>query len=130
MKTFLSDIDWPSTKSTFATILPLFVFAMMVVSPDALATAPTLPAIGSGGASDLFAESETTTQSGLFYGIWIVGTILLMYPAYFALSAFADWVKGRKELAEVGGVMLVGLVVVVAGMWLLSAASAVVTAGI
>lgn len=103
---------------------------MMFVSPEAMATAPALPDIGSGGTDDLLAQSSTTTQQGMFYAIWVVGILLIFVPAYFLIGAFADWMKGRKELGEVGAVIIVGVVIVVAGMWLLSAASDLTNTGI
>lgn len=112
----------------------IFILSAMtgftMFAPDVIANAPALPDIGSGGANDLLAQSAGVTQDGMFYAIWVVGILLIFVPAYFLIGAFADWVKGRKELGEVGGVIIVGVVIVVAGMWLLSTASTLTTSGI
>jgi hypothetical protein len=110
-------------------ILLLSVAVLFMISPDVLA-APELPDIGSGGDDDLLEQSSETTQHALYYAIWVVGILLIFVPAYFLIGAFADWVNGRKELGEVGGVIIVGVLIVVAGMWLLSTALDLTTAGI
>ena len=111
-------------------LLLLSIAVLFMISPDALATAPALPDIGSGGTDDLLEQSSTTTQQAMFYAIWVIGIILIVVPAYFLIGAFAEWMKGRKELGEVGAVIIVGVLIVVAGMWLLSTASELTTAGI
>jgi hypothetical protein len=111
-------------------ILLLSVAVLFMISPDVLATAPELPDIGSGGTDDLLDQSSETTQQAMFYAIWVVGILLIVVPAYFLIGAFADWVKGRKELGEVGGVIIVGVLIVVAGMWLLSTALTMTETGI
>lgn len=117
-------------RPTLWFLVLLSVAVLFMISPDALATAPQLPDIGSGGANDLLEQSSTTTQQAMFYAIWVIGIILIVVPAYFLIGAFADWMKGRKELGEVGAVIIVGVLIVVAGMWLLSTASDLTTAGI
>ncbi|MEW8492643.1 MAG: DUF2976 domain-containing protein [Candidatus Thiodiazotropha taylori] len=124
-------------NSTASDSVNLYAFIMMIamatlflISPEAMATAPALPDIGSGGADDLLQQSAGTTQQGMFYAIWVVGILLIFVPAYFLVGAFADWMKGRKELGEVGAVIIVGVVIVVAGMWLLSTASDLTNTGI
>ncbi|MEW8322474.1 MAG: DUF2976 domain-containing protein [Candidatus Thiodiazotropha taylori] len=124
-------------NSTASDSVNLYGFIMMIamatlflISPEAMATAPALPDIGSGGADDLLQQSAGTTQQGMFYAIWVVGILLIFVPAYFLVGAFADWMKGRKELGEVGAVIIVGVVIVVAGMWLLSTASDLTNTGI
>ncbi|MCU7804162.1 MAG: DUF2976 domain-containing protein [Candidatus Thiodiazotropha sp. (ex Lucinoma borealis)] len=113
-------------------ILLLIVASLFLLVPVEVfaTTPPTLPDIGSGGADDLMAQSAATTQSGMYYAIWLIGIILIVVPAYFLIGAFSDWMKGRKELGEVGAVIIVGVVVVVAGMWLLSTANTMTTTGI
>lgn len=125
---FLTNLQESPYLMGILMLTAMIVFSL--ISPEVLATAPALPDIGSGGADDLLAESAATTQSGMFYAIWVVGILLIFIPAYFLIGAFADWVKGRKELGEVGGVIIVGVVIVVAGMWLLTTASDLTTAGI
>ncbi|MEW8439280.1 MAG: DUF2976 domain-containing protein [Candidatus Thiodiazotropha taylori] len=114
----------------YAIIMMFAMATLFLVSPEAMATAPALPDIGSGGADDLLQQSAGTTQQGMFYAIWVVGILLIFVPAYFLVGAFADWMKGRKELGEVGAVIIVGVVIVVAGMWLLSTASDLTNTGI
>ncbi|MES9941716.1 MAG: DUF2976 domain-containing protein [Candidatus Thiodiazotropha sp. 6PLUC2] len=116
--------------SLFSVILMFVLISLLFLAPEAMATQPALPDIGSGGADDLLEQSAGTTQQGMFYAIWVVGILLIFVPAYFLIGAFADWMKGRKELGEVGAVIIVGVVIVVAGMWLLSTASDLTNTGI
>ncbi|MCG7937544.1 MAG: DUF2976 domain-containing protein [Candidatus Thiodiazotropha lotti] len=116
--------------SLFSVILMFALISLLFLAPEAMATQPALPDIGSGGADDLLEQSAGTTQQGMFYAIWVVGILLIFVPAYFLIGAFADWMKGRKELGEVGAVIIVGVVIVVAGMWLLSTASDLTNTGI
>ena len=113
------------------TIITMFAMAtLFLISPEAMATAPALPDLGSGGAQDLLQQSAGTTQDGMFYAIWVVGILLIFIPAYFLVGAFTDWMNNRKTLGEVGAVIIVGVVIVVAGMWLLSTASDLTNTGI
>ena len=116
--------------SLYSVIMMFAMISLLFLSPEAMATQPALPDIGSGGADDLLQQSAGTTQQGMFYAIWVVGILLIFIPAYFLVGAFADWMKGRKELGEVGAVIIVGVVIVVAGMWLLSTASDLTNTGI
>ncbi len=116
--------------SLYSMIMIFAMISLLFLSPEAMATQPALPDIGSGGADDLLQQSAGTTQQGMFYAIWVVGILLIFVPAYFLVGAFADWMKGRKELGEVGAVIIVGVVIVVAGMWLLSTASDLTNTGI
>ncbi|MCG7904299.1 MAG: DUF2976 domain-containing protein [Candidatus Thiodiazotropha weberae] len=116
--------------SLFSVILMFALISLLFLAPEAMATQPALPDIGSGGADDLLEQSAGTTQQGMFYAIWVVGILLIFVPAYFLIGAFAEWMKGRKELGEVGAVIIVGVVIVVAGMWLLSTASDLTNTGI
>jgi hypothetical protein len=111
----------------------IFMISAMLItaifSPEVFANAPQLPDMSQGD-TNLLNQSAGTTRSGMFYAIWLIGIILIVLPAYYLIGAFADWMKGRKELGEVGAVIIVGVVIVVAGMWLLSTASTLTESGI
>jgi uncharacterized membrane protein YhaH (DUF805 family) len=126
----LSDLFKMTGKLQLASICMISAMLVtMLFSPETFANAPQLPDM-SGGDTNLLNQSAGTTQRGMYYAIWLIGIILIMVPAYYLIGAFSDWMRGKKELGEVGAVIIVGVVIVVAGMWLLSTASTLTQSGI
>lgn len=103
--------------------------AMVVVciSGQALAGLPPIEAPSSGGGSGLMGQIKGYVQDGLVLGGLVVAAVAFIVVAQAAIHTFAEVRDGKATWGKFGAIIVVGIILLVAVIWLITKSATIVT---
>jgi len=89
----------------------------------ALAALPKMEDPSRGQGKGIFETMKNYLYDGAIFGGLLISTVSFMVVAWYAVSVFTEVQKGKKTWADFGMVVMVGVLLVVACIWLLTKAA-------
>ncbi|HBD1844108.1 TPA: TIGR03745 family integrating conjugative element membrane protein [Salmonella enterica] len=93
---------------------------------SALADLPSIEAPTSGGGSGIMGQIKGYSQDGIVLGGLIVCAVGFIVVAVAAVQTFADVRNGKSTWSTFGAIIVVGIILIVAIIWLLSKSASVI----
>ncbi|TNT81109.1 TIGR03745 family integrating conjugative element membrane protein [Escherichia coli] len=106
-------------------VFSLCLLLWMSMQP-ALADLPTMEPPSSGGGSGLFGQIKGYSQDGVVLGGLIIAAIGFIVVANAAISTFAEVQDGKKGWSQFGAIVVVGVILLVAVIWLLTKSASII----
>nr|WP_265576797.1 TIGR03745 family integrating conjugative element membrane protein [Rouxiella badensis] len=101
-------------------------FLMLQASSPVLADLPTVEPPSSGGGSGLMGQIKGYLQDGLVIGGLVVAAIAFLNVATSALHTFVEVRNERASWTKFGAIIVVGVVLLVAILWLLGKSASII----
>ena len=92
----------------------------------ALADLPTMEPPSSGGGSGLFGQIKGYAQDGIVLGGLIACAVGFIVVANAAISTFHEVQDGKKGWSQFGAIVVVGVILLVAVIWLLTKSASII----
>ncbi|HAW0919563.1 TPA: TIGR03745 family integrating conjugative element membrane protein [Escherichia coli] len=92
----------------------------------ALADLPQMEPPSSGGGSGLFGQIKGYSQDGVVLGGLIISAIAFIVVANAAISTFSEIQDGKKTWTQFGAIVVVGVLLLVAVIWLLTKSASII----
>lgn len=92
----------------------------------ALADLPQMEPLSSGGGSGLFGQIKGYSQDGVVLGGLIISAIAFIVVANAAISTFSEIQDGKKTWTQFGAIVVVGVILLVAVIWLLTKSASII----
>ncbi|MCC3701662.1 TIGR03745 family integrating conjugative element membrane protein [Rouxiella badensis] len=99
---------------------------MLQASSPVLADLPTVEPPSSGGGSGLMGQIKGYLQDGLVIGGLVVAAIAFLNVATSALHTFVEVRNERASWTKFGAIIVVGVVLLVAILWLLGKSASII----
>ncbi len=93
---------------------------------SALADLPTMEPPSSGGGGGLFGQIKGYSQDGVVLGGLIIAAIGFIVVANAAISTFHEVQDGKKGWSQFGAIVVVGVILLVAVIWLLTKSASII----
>lgn len=113
------------TQRLWQAVFSLCLLLWMSTQP-ALADLPTMEPPSSGGGSGLFGQIKGYSQDGVVLGGLIISAIGFIVVANAAISTFAEVQDGKKGWTQFGAIVVVGVILLVAVIWLLTKSASII----
>lgn len=113
------------TQRLWQAVFSLCLLLWMSTQP-ALADLPTMEPPSSGGGSGLFGQIKGYSQDGVVLGGLIISAIGFIVVANAAISTFAEIQDGKKTWTQFGAIVVVGVILLVAVIWLLTKSASII----
>lgn len=92
----------------------------------ALADLPQMEPPSSGGGGGLFGQIKGYSQDGVVLGGLIISAIAFIVVANAAISTFSEIQDGKKSWTQFGAIVVVGVILLVAVIWLLTKSDSII----
>ncbi|UMT25374.1 TIGR03745 family integrating conjugative element membrane protein [Escherichia coli] len=106
-------------------VFSLCLLLRMGMQP-ARADLPQMEAPSSGGGSGLFGQIKGYSQDGVVLGGLIISAIAFIVVANAAISTFSEIQDGKKTWTQFGAIVVVGVILLVAVIWLLTKSASII----
>jgi len=100
----------------------LWLFACLS-APALAAGLPKMEDPSRGQGKGIFETMKNYLYDGAIFGGLLISTVSFMVVAWYAVSVFTEVQRGKKTWADFGMVVMVGVLLVVACIWLLTKAA-------
>ncbi|EMR9945709.1 TIGR03745 family integrating conjugative element membrane protein [Escherichia coli] len=107
------------------TVFSVCLLLRMSMQP-ALADLPQMEPPSSGGGSGLFGQIKGYSQDGVVLGGLIISAIAFIVVANAAISTFSEIQDGKKSWTQFGAIVVVGVILLVAVIWLLTKSASII----
>ncbi|HFT9547591.1 TPA: TIGR03745 family integrating conjugative element membrane protein [Escherichia coli] len=107
------------------TVFSVCLLLRMSMQP-ALADLPQMEPPSSGGGSGLFGQIKGYSQDGVVLGGLIISAIAFIVVANAAISTFSEIQDGKKTWTQFGAIVVVGVILLVAVIWLLTKSASII----
>ncbi|EHR7907774.1 TIGR03745 family integrating conjugative element membrane protein [Escherichia coli] len=107
------------------TVFSVCLLLWMSMQP-ALADLPQMEPPSSGGGSGLFGQIKGYSQDGVVLGGLIISAIAFIVVANAAISTFSEIQDGKKSWTQFGAIVVVGVILLVAVIWLLTKSASII----
>ena len=107
------------------TVFSVCLLLRMSMQP-ALADLPPMEPPSSGGGGGLFGQIKGYSQDGVVLGGLIISAIAFIVVANAAISTFSEIQDGKKSWTQFGAIVVVGVILLVAVIWLLTKSASII----
>ena len=107
------------------TVFSVCLLLWMSMQP-ALADLPQMEPPSSGGGSGPFGQIKGYSQDGVVLGGLIISAIAFIVVANAAISTFSEIQDGKKSWTQFGAIVVVGVILLVAVIWLLTKSASII----
>jgi len=114
--TLIQHAQWLKTRAY------LLLFSLLS-SPALAAGLPKMEDPSRGQGKGIFETMKNYLYDGAIFGGLLISTVSFMVVAWYAVSVFTEVQRGKKTWADFGMVVMVGVLLVVACIWLLTKAA-------
>ncbi|MEG3127016.1 TIGR03745 family integrating conjugative element membrane protein [Pantoea cypripedii] len=104
----------------------MFFLLLSLSCKPVFADLPTVDAPSSGGGPGLMGQIKGYLQDGIILGGLVVAAVAFINVAVAAMSTFTEVRNERATWTKFGAIIVVGIVLLVAIIWLLGKASSII----